>query len=78
MPVQRIWLTSIGSAEELAESVGCFTYQQRDASFSGIELETSWSLSDTQRVELQGDLCAGVLTGCRQRYSPLATGNSSR
>jgi iron complex outermembrane receptor protein len=48
-----------GSAEELAESVGCFTYQQRDASFSGIELETSWSLSDTQRIELQGDLVRG-------------------
>ena len=47
------------SAEELAESVGCFTYQQRDASFSGIELETSWSLSDTQRVELQGDIVRG-------------------
>lgn len=47
------------SAEELAESVGCFTYQQRDASFSGIELETSWSLTDTQRVELQGDLVRG-------------------
>ena len=48
-----------GSSEELAESVGCFTYQQRDASFSGIELETSWSLSDTQRVELQGDIVRG-------------------
>ena len=48
-----------GSAEELAESFGCFTYQQRDASFSGIELETSWSLSDTQRIELQGDLVRG-------------------
>ena len=47
------------STEELAESVGCFTYQQRDASFSGIELETRWSLSDTQRVELQGDLVRG-------------------
>ena len=47
------------SAEELAESVGCFSYQQRDASFSGIELETSWSLSDTQRVELQGDIVRG-------------------
>ena len=47
------------SAEELAESVGCFTYQQRDASFSGIELETSWSLTDTQRVELQGDIVRG-------------------
>jgi hypothetical protein len=40
--------------EEFAEPVGCFTCQQRNASFTGIELETSRSLSDTKRVELQG------------------------
>ena len=58
------------SAEEFAEAVGCFNYDQRDASFSGVEFETSWALSDSQRVELQGDLVRGRFDSGANRNIP--------
>ena len=58
------------SAEQLADAVNCFVYQQRDASFSGVELETSWMLSDTQSVELQGDLVRGRFKNGSNRDIP--------
>ena len=58
------------SAEEFGEAVGCFTYDQRDASFSGIEFETRWALSDSQRFELQGDLVRGSFDTGANRNIP--------
>ncbi len=58
------------SAEQLDAAVNCFDYQQRDASFSGVELETSWMLSDTQSVELQGDLVRGRFNNGSNRDIP--------
>jgi len=58
------------SAENLAEAVSCFSYQQRDASFTGIEFESGWSLSDTQRLELQGDLVRGRFNSGSDRDIP--------
>ena len=58
------------SAEEFAEAVGCFNYGQRNASFSGVEFETSWALSDNQRIELQGDLVRGRFDSGANRDIP--------
>ena len=58
------------SAEEFSEAIGCFTYDQRDASFSGVEFETSWALSDSQRFELQGDLVRGRFDAGANRNIP--------
>ena len=58
------------SAEELEEAIGCFVYQQQDAKFSGIELETSLMLSDAQKLQLQADLVRGSFNAASNRDIP--------
>lgn len=58
------------SAEELEEAIGCFVYQQQDAEFSGIELESSLILSDSQKLQLQADLVRGSFSSGSNRDVP--------
>ena len=58
------------SLDEYTDAITCYLFEQRDATFSGIELESSYQLSDSQSIELQADLVRGQFTAGSNRDIP--------
>ena len=58
------------SLDEYTDAITCYLFEQRDATFSGIELESSYQLSDAQSIELQADLVRGQFTAGSNRDIP--------
>jgi len=58
------------SLDEYTDAITCYLFEQRDATFSGIELESSYQLSDYQSIELQADLVRGQFTAGSNRDIP--------